>query len=121
MKINGRERHFELNVQAHNEIAAQLPGNDFGKLNEAYTDGSLKTVETDIMVAIALNRGYEDHRHYEDPSYEPVYLTPDDFRFLPVDAIQTLEQELLAVLRADQTQEIETEPVRSKKAEEVAE
>lgn len=120
MKINGRERHFELNVQAHNEIAAQLPGRDFGKLSEAYSEGSLKSVETDIMVAIALNRGYEDHRHHEDPSYEPVYLTPEDFRFLPVDAITAMEQELLAVLRADQVQEIETEPVRPKKAEKAA-
>lgn len=121
MKINGRERHFELNVQAHKEIAEQLPGKDFSALGEMYKGGSMQIVDTDIMVAIALNRGYEDHRHFEDPSYTPVYLTEDDFRFLPVETITALEQELLAIITADKEQEIETEAPKAKKAEEVRE
>ena len=119
MIIKGKERHFELNVQSHEEIAEQLPGKDFAALQEVYSHGTLQSAETDIMIAIALNRGYEDHRHYIDPSYEPEYLTKDDFRFLPMGAITALETELMQALTEGQERMVETQELPGKKAEEV--
>lgn len=119
MIIKGKERHFELNVQSHEEIAEQLPGKDFAALQDVYSHGTLQTTETDIMIAIALNRGYEDHRHYIDPSYEPDYLTKEDFRFLPLGAITELESELIQALTAGQERTVETQEIPSKKADEV--
>lgn len=121
MIIRGKERHFELNVQSHEEIAEQLPGKDFAALQDVYNHGTLQSADTDIMIAIALNRGYEDHRHYIDPSYEPDYLTKEDFRFLPFGAITTLETELMQALNEGQERTVEAEPVKPKKADEVKE
>ena len=121
MIIKGKERHFELNVQSHEEIAEQLPGKDFAALQELYSHGTLQTADTDIMIAIALNRGYEDHMNYIDPSYKPEYLTKEDFRFLPMGALTQLEAELLQALNAGQERTVETQEIPSKKGEEVKE
>lgn len=115
MKINGKERGFEFNVQAHKEISEHCPGGDLGRMGELYEKSSDEKVQADIMIAIALNRGYEDHRHFEDPEYVPDYLTEDDFRFMLFSEIAALESEITSCMTKDNRISVETEPVKPSK------
>lgn len=113
MKINGKEYGLEFNVQAHEEVAKLCPGQDIARMEELYNHGSNRSLQADIAIAIALNRGYEDHRHFEDPDYVQDYLTEEDFRFLPFYMITEVEKEITRVMAEGSGQTVEAEPVKS--------
>lgn len=113
MIIRGKERHFEFNVQSHDEISKICRDNDIANMEELYKN-SLDTVHNIIKIAIILNRGYEDHRAYDDPSYTPDYLTEDDFKFMAYPDILKLEKVLNMVMVEGRETEIETAPVIDK-------
>lgn len=109
MIIKGKERRFELNVQSHEEIAKHLRDEDFANFGELYQRGSLATIKADIMVAITMNRAFEDHRAYDNPDYKPEYLTEEDFRFFSQAQLAELESELSKAMNAGNEISVETE------------
>lgn len=113
MKINGTDYGLEFNVQAHEEVAKLCPGQDIARLEELYNRGSAESLRADIAIACALSRGYEDHRHFEDPDYVQNYLTEEDFRFLPFYMITEIEKEITRVMAEGSGQTVEAEPVKS--------
>ena len=112
MKINGKDYGLEFNIQAHEEIAKLCPGQDIARMEELYNKGSAESLRADIAIACALSRGYEDHKHFEDPDYVQDYLTEEHFRFLPFHMIPEIEKELTRVMAEDGAQTVETEPVK---------
>lgn len=115
MIINGIERHFELNVKSHREICEQLPDKDFSKVADLFSGSSLDSIEGYIMLAVALNHGYEDHKHYDDPSYQPVYLEESDFDFFKIPELAGLEQELTDAITGGMQTEIAVAQPKGKK------
>lgn len=109
MIIRGKERRFELNVQSHEEIAKHLRDEDFANFGELYQHGSLATIKADIMIAISMNRAFEDHRAFDNPDYKPEYLTEEDFRFFTQGQIAELEKELTAAMEEGSRVTVETE------------
>lgn len=109
MIIRGKERRFELNVQSHEEIAKNLRDEDFANFGELYQRGSLATIKADIMLAITMNRAFEDHRAYDNPDYKPEYLTEEDFRFFSQAQLAELESELTKAMNAGNETTVETE------------
>lgn len=109
MIIRGKERRFELNVQSHEEIAKHLRDEDFANFGELYQRGSLATIKADIMLAITMNRAFEDHRAYDNPDYKPEYLTEEDFRFFSQAQLAELETELTKAMNAGNEISVETE------------
>lgn len=109
MIIKGKERRFELNVQSHEEIAKHLRDEDFANFGELYQRGSLATIKADIMLAITMNRAFEDHRAYDNPDYKPEYLTEEDFRFFSQAQLAELESELTKAMNAGNEISVETE------------
>lgn len=109
MIIKGKERRFELNVQSHEEIAKHLRDEDFANFGELYQRGSLATIKADIMLAITMNRAFEDHRAYDNPDYKPDYLTEEDFRFFSQAQLAELESELTKAMNAGNEISVETE------------
>lgn len=109
MIIKGKERRFELNVQSHEEIAKHLKDEDFANFGELYQRGSLATIKADIMLAITMNRAFEDHRAYDNPDYKPDYLTEEDFRFFSQAQLAELETELTKAMNAGNEISVETE------------
>ena len=69
----------------------------------------------DMQIAVIMNRGYEDHKAFENPSYTPEYLTMDDMKFLTMPQIQELEKALMTAVTADQATEIEAEEPKPEK------
>jgi len=113
MIIKGKERHFEFNVQSHEEISRLCRDNDIANIAELYKT-SLDSVTNIIKLACIMNRGYEDHKAFDQPGYEPEYLTEDDFRFISYQQIHELEIILNRVMIEGRETEIETEPVKIK-------
>jgi hypothetical protein len=113
MIIRGKERHFEFNVQSHDEISRICRDNDIANMAELY-ENSVDTVHNIIRIAVILNRGYEDHKAYDDPDYKPEYLTEDDFKFMLYPDIRKLEGILNTVMAEGRETEIETAPVIDK-------
>ena len=117
MLINKRERHFEFNVQAHNEIANLCEDGDFANLGKLYGESSSQRMATTIQLAIIMNRAYEDHRAYDDPSYVKEYLTEEDFRFMPFMDVLQVDKTLSTVMRTGQETEVDAEPPKGKNGE----
>lgn len=116
MKIRGKERGFELNVQSHDEIEQICEGKDFanfGKLFEGITQGEM--IRMDQRIAIILNKGFEDHRAFDHPGYAPEYLTEEDMKFLTLKEIQELEAELLLCVSTGQATTVDAEEPKPEK------
>lgn len=116
MKIKGKERCFEFNVQSHEEIAKLCRDNDISNLAEIMTN-TLTSADTIISMAIAMNRGFEDHRAYDNPNYKAEYLEKEDFRFLTMVEMKQLEKEIMDAMNFGNRTEIETEEPKKKEEE----
>lgn len=115
MVINGVDRHFELNVKSHREICENLPNKDFSKVADLFSGSSLASIDGYIMLACAMNRGYEDHKHYDDPSYKQNYLEESDFDFFKIPELGALEKELTEAIVGGMKTEIQVEQPKGKK------
>ena len=115
MVINGVDRKFELNVRSHREICKHLPDGDFSKIGELFAGNGAASVDAYIMLAVCLNRGYEDHKHYNDPSYVPNYLEESDFDFFSFAELAGLESELTEAFQKGMHTTVETEQAKAKK------
>ena len=116
MKIKGKERCFEFNVQSHEEIAKLCRDNDISNLPEIMTN-TLTSADTIISMAIAMNRGFEDHRAYDNPNYKAEYLEKEDFRFLTMAEMKLLEKEIMDAMNFGNKTEIEIEEPKKKEEE----
>ena len=116
MKWNGREYNLELNLQSQFEIADLCPNGDFARIGEVFADGNFKKQAMSIIKIIcALSRGYEDHKAYEDPAYNPQYLTEEMFKFATQDQLFTISEAIHECLTGDSKQEVETEVKKTEK------
>lgn len=113
MLIKGKERKFELNVQSHEELAELCRNQDLANVDELFTVGTKQTVENVIKFAIIMNRGYEDHAAFENPMHAPEYLTEQDFRFMSMQQIGKLQEEILAAMNAGEERLVETEEIKA--------
>lgn len=116
MKIRGKDRGFELNVQSHDEIEQICEDQDFanfGKLFEGNTQG--KNIRMDMQIACILNKGFEDHKAFDHPGYIPEYLTMDDMKFMTLAEVQKLEEELLKAVATGEATTVETEEPKPEK------
>lgn len=115
MRIRGKERGFELNVQSHGEIEELCEGKDFANFGKLFGGTQGENVRMDMQVAVIMNRGFEDHKAFEHPGYEPDYLTMEDMKFLTMKQIQELEAELLRAVTEDDRTTIEAEEPKPEK------
>ena len=106
MRIRGKERGFELNVQSHGEISELCRDKDFANFGELFGGTQTENLLMDMQIAVIMNRGFEDHKAFENPNYTPEYLTMDDMKFMTMPQIQELETALMMAVAADQATEI---------------
>lgn len=116
MKLKEQEYKFELNIQSQNDITSLCPDNDFSRIAEILGGESITTsMNTIIKIACMLNKGYEDHRKYDDDSYEVHYLTEEACRFLTMKEVMKLTKEVTESMNKDSEVSVETEEIKSKK------
>lgn len=109
MIINGKERGFLLTIGASAEISDLCPQGDLSRLGEVFTQSYAKQIRVTAKLIAAMSRGYENQRHYEDPSYEADPLTVDEILTLETNTFQELTHEVMQKFGADQKPTVEVE------------
>ena len=109
MVINGKERGFLLTIGASAEISELCPQGDLSRLGEVFNQSYAKQIRITARLIAAMSRGYENQKHYEDPSYEPDSLTVDEIMTLDTQTFQELTHEVMQKFGADQQPTVETE------------
>ena len=109
MIINGKERGFLLTIGASAEISDLCPQGDLSRLGEVFSQSYAKQIRVTAKLIAAMSRGYENQRHYEDPSYEADPLTVDEIMTLDTNTFQELTHEVMQKFGADQKPTVEVE------------
>jgi hypothetical protein len=118
MIINGKDRHFELTVQAHMEISKMCPDENFSKIDKLFAKSSVDGDNTLIQIALIMNRAYEDHECHKHPGRVPDYLVEDDFAFMLFPEFNELERVITKTMAAGSSIEVEVEPPKPGKKNE---
>ena len=114
MKINGREIKFLRTVKTNFDIAGICPDGKLEKMGDLFPDDSLESIKNMVKFIQLMNQGYEEAKHYEDPTHEVVVIKEEDIMYMPNDDMSNLFQEAVnAFLGVKQT--VEVEPSKSKK------
>lgn len=116
MLIHGKERKFKLTVGAAIEIAALCPDKDLRNIGAVLDDTATIAERTDLTagIIVALNRGYEQARSYEEPGYAADPITRDEILSLDMKALVSLRGEAFAAFLADSQVTVEAEPAKKK-------
>lgn len=113
MIIKGKDRKFLLTVRGRDEIAALCPNGDLSNISDMLS----ATSSTEFLrkMTIIMNRDYEDHTKYYDPSYEPEYLTDDDLEILTLEEFRKLNDEMSDAFLKGMGVTVETDDKKGKK------
>lgn len=77
MELYGKEYGFRLTVGAAAEIAELCPGKDIAQIGELIRNMAGLLNPDKIKIIVALSRGYESARKFEDPAYTKKELTAE--------------------------------------------
>ena len=110
MIINGKEVHFEFNVQAMLNVSKLCPGKSMANLEQFIGDGlSASSIEAQFKVAMILSKAFDDHMKSMDPDHKSADLTMDDFNFMTLPEMKDLLTEMQTVMMVDGQTEVEAE------------
>ena len=116
MKIRGHEIKFMRTVLANCEIAKICENKDIQNFDKLLQGDTVTSYHAQCVFIMALQAGWEKHEQFEDPDYEPVFITEDELMLLDPDAHSELLNEAFKVFSGDAAQEVETqEPKEAKK------
>lgn len=114
MKVQGREIKFLRTVKTNFDIAEICPEHKLERMGDLFGDDSLESLQNMVKFIILMNKGYEEAKHYEDPSHEIKLLEEDEMMYMPNDTMNELFQDAVnAFMGIKQT--VEVEPSKSKK------
>lgn len=114
MKVQGREIKFLRTVNTNFDIAKICPDQKLEKIDLLFSDDSVESLKNMIKFVQLMNQGYEEAKHFEDPSHEINIISEEEMMFMPDAIFSELFQEAVnAFLGIKQT--VEVEPSKSKK------
>lgn len=116
MTINGHEIKYMRTVLANCEIAKICENRDIANFDKMLQGNTVDSIKAQCTFVIALQHGWEMHEKFENPDYEPHYLTEDELMLLEPEVLAKLFTDAAKVFTGDAEQEVETqEPKGSKK------
>ena len=122
MKVHGREVFFLKTVGAVCDVEEHCPEHNLkniAALMDAETTS--ERINGFIVIICALNKGYEEAKHYEDESYTPNPLTKEELMHVPYDDLKELFVEATKVFYSmDQTVEVEDDPKKKEETNETS-
>lgn len=114
MKVQGREIKFLRTVKINFDIAKICPDGKLEKLDALFGEDSAESLKNMVKFIQLMNQGYEEFRHYEDPTYEVNVIDEETLMYMDFNDMSNLFQEAVnAFLGIKQT--VEVEPSKSKK------
>ena len=117
MLIHGKERGFALTVGASAEIADLCPDGDLKRLGEVLDGKYGEMLRSTAKIIVAMSRGYEDGKAFEDPGYKPDPLTDREVLSLTTEDFRRLQSEAMDAFQAGHKTTVETEPEKKTAAE----
>lgn len=115
MVVLGKEYKFYLSVKAAETISLACPGEDLSRIKEVFETPYAKQNRFISMMAVEMNKAYEDLEHFKNPEYKQDYLTLDILGLMkPADHAE-LQSELIKAFNDGQTRTVEDEPLPAKK------
>lgn len=109
---------FERNIWADQELSKLCPGNDINKLNAMFSDKDfVKQTDISIQAIIILNKAWEEHEHYKDPSHKVDPVRKEDLIFLSEEELGELFDRAMNDCKKDSETTIQTEPIKKSDAE----
>lgn len=118
MEIHGREIGFCGNVLATCELAEISPNKDINQFDKLLNSKEYAVQQKAAAAFIvALSKGYEMARTFDEPGYKANPLTTDEVLCLDNETFTALFIEALKVWTNDATLTVETEAPKGKNAE----
>ena len=117
MIIDGKERGFALTIGATIEIAEFCPNGDISKIGDAISRGGYARQMANICkLIVALNKGYEERRAFEEAGYIPDPITEQEVRSWTTKDLTELQGEAMAAFAQDSKTTVETKPPKKEVA-----
>lgn len=114
MKVQGREIKFLRTVAINFEIAKICPEQKLERMGDLFDCDSAEASMNMIKFIRLMNQGYEEAKHFEDPSHEIQLVDEEALKYMDFAIVSELFQEAVnAFLGVKQT--VEVEPSKSKK------
>ncbi len=121
MVIKGHEIKFLRTVLANCEIAKICENRDISNFDKLLQGDTPTSYNAQCVFVCAMQKGHEMHEKFENPDYEPMYLSVDDLMLIDPESFNELVEEAFKVFAGDAYQEVETqEPKEAKKNEEAS-
>lgn len=118
MEIRGREIGFRRTVLATCELADISPNKDVNKFDKLLNSKEYAVQQKAAAAFIvALSKGFEMARTFDEPGYKANPLTVDEVLCLDDETFTALFVEALKVWTGDATLTVETEAPKGKNAE----
>ena len=120
MIIHGREYHFLLTVGTTRAIAKLCPENNIANIGLIFEGKDTdKMIDTIAELSAAMSAGYEARQKYLFSGYEPHPLTKEEVLTLTIQELEEVQNEVMNEIGAGMKTEIETEPDKKRKKNEV--
>lgn len=117
MQIHGREIGFRRTVLGNCEIAEICPNRDINKFNDLVNGDYITTQKAAASFMVALSKGYEMNRAFEEPGYQPRPLTVEELMLLDNEIFNELFVIAISRFADDGKTTVEAEPIPVKKTE----
>lgn len=116
MIIHGKERNFLLTVGASAEIADLCPDGDIARMGEMMENASYsQNLKIIIRLAVAMNKGYEEDKEFNEAGYVPDILTERELLALKPSELATLQEEVVTAFAGDVKPTVEVEAEKKTK------
>lgn len=120
MIIHGREYHFLLTVGTTRAIAKLCPENNIANIGLIFEGKDTdKMIDTIAELSAAMSAGYEARQKFLVDGYEPHPLTKEEVLTLTIQELEEVQNEVMNEIGAGMKTEIETEPDKKRKKNEV--
>lgn len=116
--VCGKDYDLALTVGAFAEISDLCPGGEFSRINELMQQPTGKAMVATAKMLVAMSKGAEDQKRFEDPSYNPEPLTFDLIRTMDTPDYISLHHSFAAILgQSMKGHTVEVEPSKKKEKE----
>ena len=120
MIIHGREYHFLLTVGTTRAIAKLCPENNIANIGLIFEGKDTdRMIDTIAELSAAMSAGYEARQKFLVDGYEPHPLTKEEVLTLTIQELEEVQNEVMNEIGAGMKTEIETEPDKKRKKNEV--
>lgn len=120
MIIHGKEYHFLLTVGTTRAIAKLCPENNIANIGLIFEGKDTdKMIDTIAELSAAMSAGYEARQKFLVDGYEPHPLTKEEVLTLTIQELEEVQSEVMNEIGAGMKTEIETEPDKKRKKNEV--